>query len=91
MGKETIDLGWANGWKETPKELLEAKEKGFKTEEIGLSFTLRGMKTISIHCKSFVDFLFDEFNPCSIKSRFYINISDNKSKRDDIMTFTLQK
>lgn len=60
-------------------------------KENGLSFTLRGMKTISIHCKPFVDFLFDEFNPCSIKSRFYINISDNKSKRDDIMTFILQK
>lgn len=60
-------------------------------KENGLSFTLKGMRTIAIHCKGFVDFLFNEFNPCSIESRFYINISDNMSKRDDIMTFILKK
>lgn len=60
-------------------------------KEKGLSLRLRGRKTITIHCKQFVDFLFDEFNPYSIKSRFYINISDNMSKRDDIMTFILRK
>lgn len=60
-------------------------------KEKGLPLRLRGRNTITIHCKQFVDFLFDEFNPCSIKSRFYINISDNMSKRDDIMTFILRK
>lgn len=27
------DLGWANGWKETPPEVLEAREKGYPITE----------------------------------------------------------
>lgn len=32
--KQIIDLGWANGWRETPKEITDAEAKGFKVEEI---------------------------------------------------------
>ena len=32
--KRIIDLGWANGWGETPKEITDAEAKGFKVEEI---------------------------------------------------------
>lgn len=32
--KQIIDLGWANGWNETPKEIADAKSKGFTAEEI---------------------------------------------------------
>lgn len=32
--KQIIKLGWANGWSETPKEITDAKAKGFKVEEI---------------------------------------------------------
>lgn len=35
MEKEILDFGWANGWKETPREIVEAKEKGFKTKDVG--------------------------------------------------------
>ena len=27
-------LGWANGWKETPPEVLEAREKGYPIVEV---------------------------------------------------------
>ena len=33
--KKIIDLGWANGWHGTPDAIKEAKEKGFKIEEVG--------------------------------------------------------
>lgn len=32
--KKIIDLGWGNGWRDTPGIIKEAKEKGFKIEEI---------------------------------------------------------
>ena len=33
--KEYKNLGWENGWKETPKEIEEARFNGFKTREVG--------------------------------------------------------
>jgi hypothetical protein len=32
--KKIIDLGFANGWHDTPDVIKEAKEKGFKVEEV---------------------------------------------------------
>ena len=32
--KEVINLGWENGWHGTPDVIKEAKEKGFKIEEV---------------------------------------------------------
>lgn len=32
--KKIIDLGWANGWLDTPDVIKEAKKKGFKIEEV---------------------------------------------------------
>lgn len=34
MNKETIDLGWANGWTETPEALQEATRQNCKTRLI---------------------------------------------------------
>lgn len=33
--KKIIYLGFANGWHDTPDVIKKAKEKGFKTEEVG--------------------------------------------------------
>lgn len=35
MEKEFKDLGWANGWKERPKEIEEAYNRGFTYREVG--------------------------------------------------------
>lgn len=45
-GKKNINLGWANDWHSMPKEIVEAKAKGFKVER-----TYHNERTCESHYK----------------------------------------